>query len=321
MFDRKKSKGHWRRPSANEWQEWVTAYGFMLPQIIGLIVFVGIPLAASLYYTFTKWDLIAPAPTPVGLRNWQYLFQDPRIGKVLWNTIQFILTGTSSFLVMSLAVALFVNKRAKGISIFRALFFVPWVLSQVAVGTTWKWLLNTRSGPMVQLFGLLGLQSPDWLLDARYAMLAIAMATTWQALGFGMTIYLAGLQGIPEHLYDAAKVDGANGWQRFRFLTFPFLSPAIFFLTVTSLIGAFQLYDPVVVMTSGGVSVAPGGPRDSTRTIVLYLYNQMFQYTESISGLGYAATIAWMLAILIAIVTLIQWRAARWWVFYGGEER
>ncbi|MCL6430130.1 MAG: sugar ABC transporter permease [Anaerolineae bacterium] len=309
-----------RGPSPQARREWLAAYAFLTPQILGLLIFLAGPLIVSIYYTFTKWDLVAPAPTWIGLANWQHLLEDPRIGKVLWNTVRFILTGTTGFLVLSLAVALLVNQGLRGTAVMRTLFFLPWVLSQVAVGTTWKWLLNTRSGPIVQAFKLFGLRSPEWLLDARYAMIAIAMATTWQALGFGMTIYLAGLQGIPQHLYDAAKVDGANAWQRFRYVTFPSLSPVIFFLTVTSLIGAFQLYDPVVMMTSGGVGIAPGGPKDSTRTIVLYLQNQMFSYSEKLSGLGYAATIAWVLAALIFVVTLIQWRAARWWVFYGGEE-
>jgi multiple sugar transport system permease protein len=309
-----------RGPSRQARREWLTAYAFLTPQILGLLIFLAGPLLISIYYTFTKWDLVAPAPVWVGLANWQHLFRDPRIGKVLWNTVRFILTGTTAFLILSLLVALAVNQSTRGMSLFRTAFFVPWVLSQVAVGTTWKWLYNTRSGPIVQAFRLFGLRSPDWLLDARYAMIAIAIALTWQALGFGMTVYLAGLQSIPGHLYDAAKVDGANAWQRFRYVTFPSLSPVIFFLTVTSLIAAFQLYDPVVMMTSGGVGIAPGGPQDSTRTIVLYLVNQMFSYSERLSGLGYAAAIAWMLAGLIFVVTIIQWRAARWWVFYGGVE-
>ena len=301
-------------------RESLTAYAFMAPQILGLLIFLAGPLIISVYYTFTKWDLVAPAPTWIGLANWRYLFADERIGKVLWNTVRFILTGTSAFLVLSLAVAVLVNHGRYGISLIRTLFFLPWVLSQVAVGSTWKWLFNTRSGPIVQLFRLFGARSPEWLLDARYAMIAIAIAATWQALGFAMTVYLAGLQGIPSHLYDAAKVDGANAWQRFRYVTLPSLSPVIFFLTVTSLIAAFQLYDPVVMMTSGGVGIQPGGPKDSTRTIVLYLVNQMFNYNEKLSGLGYAATIAWVLAALIFAVTIVQWVTSRWWVFYAGEE-
>lgn len=312
---------YWKGSTPNQRREWLAAYAFLTPQLLGLVIFIGIPLVASIYYTFTKWDLIAPAPTWTGLRNWEHLLsKDARIGKVLLNTVKFILTGTTSFLVLSLLVALLLNRRRRGSFVFRALFVLPWVLSAVALGATWKWLLNTRSGPLTQVVEAIGLESPQWLLDSKWAMISIAIATTWQALGYGMTVYLAGLQGIPEELYDAAKVDGANGLQRFRHVTFPMLSPTTFFLMVTSLIAAFQLYDAVVMMSSGGVGIAPGGPKDSTRTIVLYLYNQMFQYSERISGLGYAATIAWMLAILIFIVTIIQWRLGRLWVFYRGEE-
>ena len=317
------ARGHNRPgPSRRQRREWLTAYCFMAPQLIGLIVFVGGPLLVSLYYTFTRWNLIDPAPTWVGLSNWQYLFQDPRIGTVLWNTVRFILTGTTSFLVFSLLLAMLVNKPRRGVGLARALFFLPFVLSQVAVGVMWRWMFNTESGPITSAFDLFGLQSPDWLGDPSYAMIAIAIVTTWQSIGYGMTIYLAGLQGIPGFLYEAAKVDGANALQRFRYVTLPLLSPTILFLTVTSLIGAFQLYDPVVFMSTAGATISDaGGPDDSTRSIVLYLYNQMFQYSERVSGLGYAATIGWMLALLIFAVTLVELLVARRFVFYTGGDR
>lgn len=309
------------RRMTNQRRETIAAYLFLLPQLIGLVVFVGGPLLVSLYYTFTKWDLIAPSPTWTGLANWRYFFQDPRIGNVLWNTVKYILFGATSFLILSLAVALLVSGRRKGMTPFRVVFFLPWVLSQVAVGVAWTWMFNTRSGPVARGLDFVGFDTPNLLLEPRWAMVAIAMVTTWQGLGFGMTIYLAGLQGIPRDLYDAATVDGANAWQRFTTITFPLLSPTTFFLVITSLIGAFQLYDAVVVMTGGisGSGAAPGGPNDSTRTIVLYLYNQMFEYSERISGIGYAATIAWLLAALIFAVTMVQWRLSRAWVFYTGE--
>lgn len=294
------------------------AYAFLALQLIGLVVFVGGPLLVSLYYTFTHWDLVAPAPEWVGLSNWRYFFQDPRIWRVLWNTVRFILAGTTSFLLFSLVLALMLSGPGRGTVAFRVLFFLPWVLSQVAVGVAWTWMFNSQSGPFALMLEWFGSDSPNLLLEARYAMVAIAIMTTWHGLGFGMTVYLAGLQGIPRDLYDAAKVDGANAWQRFTSITFPLVSPTTFFLTVTSFIGAFQLYDPVVVMTGG--QLPPGGPNDSTRTIVLYMYNQMFEYTERVSGIGYAATIAWMLAVLIFLVTVAQWKLSRWWVFYGGAE-
>lgn len=307
------------RGISNRRQETLTAYLFLLPQLIGLVVFVGGPLLFSFYYTFVHWDLISPSPTWVGLANWRAFFADDRVWHVLGNTVKFILTGTTSFLLLSLLAALLFSGAKRGLGPFRVMFFLPWVLSQVAVGVTWTWMFNSRSGPAAHLLETFGVAKPNLLLDPNWAMVAIAIVTTWQGIGFGMTIYLAGLQGIPQDLYDAARVDGANAWQRFYSITFPLLSPTTFFLMVTSFIGAFQLYDAVVIMTGSATGVAPGGPSDSTRTIVLYMYNQMFQYSERISGIGYAATIAWMLAALIFAVTLVQWRLSRKWVFYGGE--
>jgi multiple sugar transport system permease protein len=307
------------RISRRQREEWLTAYAFLSLQLIGLVVFTGIPLVLSFYFTFTHWNLVDPAPTWVGLENWQYFFQDERILRVYWNTIRFILMGTTSFLVLSLLLALLLNKPRAGIGIYRVVFLLPWVLSQVAVGLVWSWMFNTRSGPVALGLKAIGMDAPNMLLDARYAMLAIAIVTTWQAVGYGTILFMAGLKGIPNYLYDAALVDGANPWQRFRFVTLPLLSPTVLFLTITSFIGAFQLYDAVVIMTGAFSNTPPGGPKDSTRTVVLYLYNQMFQYSERISGLGYAATIAWTLAIVLFAITLLQWWLSKRWVFYLGD--
>ena len=306
----------WQNASPRARRQWLTAYAFMSLQLIGLFVFILGPLLVSLYYTFTKWDLIAPAPKWTGLRNWQHFLGDPRIGQVLGNTIWFILWATSSFLILSLALAVLLNQPRRGTTLFRALFFIPYITSQVAVGLVWSWMFNTRSGPIPVFFRQIGIEIPNLLLDENYAMIAVAAVATWQALGYGITIYLAGLQGVPGELYDAASVDGSTGWQRFRYVTLPLLSPTILFLTVTSFIAAFQLFDLVIILTGGATGVAPGGPGGTTRTIVLYLYEQTFLFSERISGLGYGATIGWMLAILIFVVTLAQFRFARSTVFF-----
>ena len=310
----------WREVNPRVRRRWLTAYAFMSLQLTGLFVFILGPLVISLYYTFTRWDLIAPAPKWVGLSNWQHIAGDPRIAQVLGNTVWFILWATSSFLILSLALAVILNQPRRGITLFRALFFLPYITSQVAVGLVWSWMFNTRSGPIPVFFRHLGLEIPNLLLDENYAMIAVAGVATWQALGYGITIYLAGLQGIPGELYDASSVDGATGWQRFRFVTLPLLSPTILFLTVTSFIAAFQLFDLVVILTGGATGVPAGGPGGSTRTIVLYLYEQTFLFSERVSGLGYGATIGWLLAVLIFIVTLTQFRFARNTVFYLAEE-
>ena len=220
----------WQDASPRKRRQWLTAYAFMSLQLIGLFVFILGPLLVSLYYTFTKWDLIAPAPKWTGLKNWTHFLGDPRIGQVLGNTIWFILWATSSFLILSLALAVLLNQPRRGTTLFRALFFIPYITSQVAVGLVWSWMFNTRSGPIPNFFRLIGIEIPNLLLDESYAMIAVAAVATWQALGYGVTIYLAGLQGIPGELYDAASVDGTTGWQRFRFVTLPLLSPTILFL-------------------------------------------------------------------------------------------
>lgn len=294
-----------------------TALLFVLPQVIGLLAFTAIPLVASLGYSFTSWDLVAPSPTFVGFENWAHLFTDDRIPAVLWNTARFILVGTSTLLLFSLLAALVTFTPRRGVALYRAALFLPYVLSQIAVGVVWRWMFNTGSGPIAGLWELFGGTSPEWLLDPATAMPSIALVTTWQAIGYGMTLYIAGLQGVPAALVEAATIDGANRWQRFRHVTLPMISPTVFFLTVTSLIAAFQLFDPVVAMTSASAGPATaGGPSNSTRTIVLYMYNQMFNYSERISGLGYAAALAWMLALLIFLVTAVQFAVSGRWVHY-----
>lgn len=299
-----------------------TALLFVLPQVVGLLAFTAVPLVASLGYSFTHWDLVAPGPTFVGLENWAYLLTDDRIPAVLWNTVRFIVVGTGTLLVFSLVAALVTFTPRRGVGLYRAALFLPYVLSQIAVGVVWRWMFNTNSGPIAGIWEFFGGNSPDWLLDPATAMPSIAMVTTWQTIGYGMTLYIAGLQGVPTTLLEAAVIDGANRWQRFRHVTLPMISPTMFFLTVTSLIGAFQLFDPVVAMTSASAGAATaGGPSNSTRTIVLYMYNQMFNYNERISGLGYAAALAWMLALLIFLVTAVQFAVSGRWVHYDDPTR
>jgi multiple sugar transport system permease protein len=296
---------------------------FVLPQVFGLLVFTAGPLVASLGLSFTNWDLVAPAPTFTGLENWRHLLGDDRIPAVLLNTVRFILVGTTTFLIFSLLAALLTFTPRRGVGFYRAALFLPYVLSQIAVGVVWRWMFNSQSGPVTLLVELFAGSSPDWLLDPRTAMPSIAIVVTWQTVGYGMTLYIAALQGVPAPLIEAATIDGANRWQRFRYVTVPLISPTVLFLTVTYLIGAFQLFDPVVAMTGASVGgsgpATAGGPSDSTRTIVLYMYNQMFNYNDSISGLGYAAAIAWLLAMLIFLVTAAQFFVGGRFVYYEGD--
>lgn len=312
-----------RRKSSLSRRRARTALLFVAPQVIGLLVFTAGPLVASLGLSFTHWDLVAPQPTFTGLENWLHLFGDDRIPAVLWNTVRFILVSTTSFLLFSLIAALLTYTPRRMVGLYRAALFLPYVLSQIAVGVVWRWMFNSQSGPITLGVELLGIPSPDWLLDPLTAMPSIAMVVTWQTVGYGMTLYISALQGVPMTLLEAATIDGANRWQRFRHVTIPLISPTVFFLSITSLIGAFQLFDPVVAMTGASVGgsgpATAGGPSNSTRTIVLYMYNQMFNYDEPISGLGYAAAIAWMLAMLIFIVTAVQFAIGGQFVHYESD--
>ena len=304
-----------------------TAYLFVLPQVVGLLAFTAVPLVVSLGYSFTHWDLIASKPTFIGLDNWRYLLADRRVPRVLMNTLMYIAVATTSFVLFSLLAALVTYKPRRFVALYRAGLFMPYVLSQIGVGIVWRWMFNSQTGPITKFVEMFGVNSPAWLLDPRTAMMSIAMVTTWQAIGYGMTLFVAALNGVPNALIEAATIDGANRFQRFRHIFIPAISPTIFFLMVTSLIGALQLFDPVIAMTeTGGGPSTAGGPLNSTRTLVLYMYNQMFHYSERMSGLGYAATLAWMLALLTFIITAIQFAVSRRWVYYesstlGGKRK
>jgi multiple sugar transport system permease protein len=314
MFNTKPTK---KKISKLQLQEWVDAYKFLSLQLIGFVVFLAGPLVLSVYYTFTNWDLIAPEPTFVGLKNWEYFFSDPRIGDVFNNTFRYILYSTPAFLILSLFLAIILNRTGKKTGGFKTFLLLPWVMSQVAVGVTWKWMFNSRSGPAALVLAAFGVDNSNLLVHESTAMIGIAVMTTWQLLGYGLILFSAGLNTIPNELHEAAVVDGANEWQVFSRVTLPLLSPTILFLTITSLIGAFQLYDPIVIMATGTSSAGMTGLLTSLRTIVLYLYQQMFDYSEAISGLGYAAVIGWALAILIFTVTLLQWVLSKKWLFTG----
>lgn len=308
-----------RRPGGIRRREALTALVFVSPVVLGLVLFMAVPLGASLGYSFTHWNLIAPTPTFVGLDNWAALFEDPRIGAVIWNTVKFILVGTTSFLLFSLVAALLTFTPRRFVGVYRAALFLPYVLSQIAVGIVWRWMFNSQTGPVTLGVEFFGVDSPDWLLDPATAMISIALVTTWQGIGYGMTLYIAALNGVPASLLEAARIDGAGPLRRFWSVMLPLISPTVFFLVVTSMIGALQLFDPVVAMTSSSSAVgAAGGPDNSTRTIVLYMFNQMFNLNERISGLGYAAAIAWMLALITFAITAIQFLLARRFVYYEG---
>lgn len=278
-------------------------WGFVLiaPMLLGLAIFFYIPLGASFYLGFTKWDVLTP-PKWVGLSNYIHLFTNPLFYKTLWNTTRFALMLVPTGLVVSLILALALNNPIRFRSLYRLIYFLPVLTVPVAIAIVWQWIYNPQYGMFSQLFGL----ELRWLTDVKMAMPSLVIMAIWMGSGYGMVIFLAGLQNIPRTYYEAAQLDGANSWMQFRYITLPLLTPTIFFNLLTSLISAFQAFDIVYIMTQGG-------PLDSTRTIVYTIWEDAFHYFR----MGSATAEAWILFAIILIVALIQFRSQKQWVHYA----
>ncbi len=287
----------------NSTKEAIAAYGFLLPNLAGFLIFTSIPILASLGLSFVKWDLFSP-PTFVGVSNFTNLFVDPLFWKYSWNTVYLMLAIPLS-MAGSLILALALNQKLKGIVFFRTVYFLPTICSGVAIYMLWRLIYNPEFGMLNAVIAKFGqwlglpLQGPHWLTDEAWAKPALIIMSVWQSVGgYNMILYLAALQGVPRDLYDAAEVDGANSWQKFWAVTWPQISPTTFFIGIMSLIGGFQAgFDPAYIMTGGG-------PNGSTTTIIFYLFNNAFQW----HNMGYAAAIAWVLFIIVFAITLFQWR-------------
>ncbi|HLH73580.1 MAG TPA: sugar ABC transporter permease [Chloroflexota bacterium] len=286
-------------------RETVAGYLFLLPNIVGFLIFSSLPVLATLAISTLHWDLIR-APTFVGLQNYrQMLFADPTFWTVLRNTTYYVVGTVPAGVILSLLLALAMNANIRGIAFFRALFFIPVISSSVAVAVMWQWLYNTDYGLINYGLSFLGIHAVPWLTSTGWAMPAVIIMAIWKHLGYDMIIYLAGLQGIPTTLYEAAAIDGANRWSKFWFITVPLLTPTTFFILVISIINSFQVFDLAFILTRGG-------PGDATNTVVMYIYNQAFQFFQ----MGYAAAVAWVLFLIIMAITLIQWRGQKNWVQY-----
>jgi multiple sugar transport system permease protein len=293
------------RRSRISWDETRAGYLFLLPNIIGFLLFSAVPVVATLLISTLHWDLIRP-PQFAGIDNYVTLLTNDEIFRqVLVNTVYFVVGVVPSSIVLSLLLALAMNSGLRGISLYRAIFFIPVITSSVAVAMLWRWLYNSDYGLINVGLAAIGLPTIPWLASTQWAMPAVIIMAVWKNLGYNMVIYLAGLQSISPTLYEAAALDGAGAWSRFRDITVPMLGPTTFFILVISIINSFQVFDLAFILTQGGPGIA-------TNTIVMYIYNQGFQYFQ----MGYAAAIAWVLFIAIFIITLIQMRLQRRWVHY-----
>ena len=289
-------------------QETIAGYLFLLPNILGFLVFSSIPVVATFSISLLDWDLIR-APRFVGIDNYVKLLTDDAVfRKVLFNTAYYVIGTVPAGIILSLLLALAMNANVRGIAFFRAVFFIPVISASVAVAVMWRWLYNTDYGLINLFLTSIGLKAVPWLASTAWAMPAVILMAIWKSLGYNMVIFLAGLQSIPAHLHEAAAIDGANGVQRFRYITLPLLAPTTFFVLVISVISSFQVFDLAFVLTKGG-------PGDATNTIVMYIYNQAFQFFH----MGYAAAIAWVLFAIIFVITLLQHQLQKRWVHYEHE--
>lgn len=281
------------------------AVAFLLPSAVPLIAFTLTPMAGSLWVSLHEWNLISPMEW-VGLRNYADLLADPETRQVFWHTVVFIAGYLPLVYVGGLGLALVLNQAFRGRTFFRAAYFLPVVTSWVVVSLVWQWLLNPSNGLVNQVLGTLHLPQPGWWTDPTWALPSVILASAWKDLGFVMVILLAGLQAIPGEILEAARVDGANAWQRFRSVTLPLLSPSTFFVVVISLINGFQVFDQVYVMTGGG----PGG---SSQVVVGQIYDLTFRYGRA----GEASALSWLLFAVVLALTGVQLRIQRRWVTHA----
>ncbi len=287
-------------------QKYLWVVFFLFPSLAGLLIFLIIPMLASLVLTFYEWDPLIPTRFIfLGLENYQTLIKDGDFWDALRHTLFFIVGYIPLVLVSGLGVALLMNQKLIGRTFFRGAFFMPVISAWVAVALMWTWIFNPKFGIINYLLGLIGITGPAWLYDPNWAMPAIILTSVWKDTGFIMILFLSSLQSIPNEYYEAAALDGANNWAKFRYITLPLLSPTVFFTLIISLINSFQVFDQVWIMTEGG-------PAGATTVLVQQIVNNSFRYGR----MGYAATLSWVLFLIVFAVTIFQTRMQKNWVTY-----
>ncbi|MEG2317043.1 MAG: sugar ABC transporter permease, partial [Clostridia bacterium] len=281
-----------------------TGYVMVSPIIIGILIFSVLPVLFSLYISFTNWDMLHDQVW-IGLDNYVKIFSGSMLGTVTKNTLVYCVIAIPGSIVLGLLLALAMNAKIKGIALYRTAFFMPNITTTVAVCIVWSWLYNKDFGLFNNILTMLGLAPIKWISSQAWAMPSVAIMSIWQAMGYDMILLTAGLKGIDETYYEAAQIDGANSWQSFRRITFPMLTPTLFFLVVTHCINYVQMFDAAFIMTDGG-------PGYATRTIVMQIYNTAFEYFR----MGEAASYAWVLFVIVFVITVLQFKLQDKWVNY-----
>lgn len=284
---------------------YLKGYLFLLPSFAGLLTFVLIPILMGFIISFTNYDGYKKLDF-VGLNNYIHMFQDDYVLTSLKNNVIYTAVTVPATMIISLLLALALNMGMKGSTFFRTMIFFPTISSMVAVGIVWSLLFNPVQGPVNQLLMAVGIDSPPrWLASTTWALWAIMIVAVWKQAGYYMVIFLSGLQAIPKQLYESAQIDGANSVVRFFKITLPMLSPTTFMVLILSIIGSFQVFDLVSIMTDGG-------PGRATNVLVYRIYQEGFEYSK----MGYASAIAYFLFLIIFVITLIQFRGQQKWVTY-----
>jgi multiple sugar transport system permease protein len=285
-------------------RKWMVITLFLLPGLVGLILFNLFPIFISAYISFTDWDLLTKANF-TGFKNYMDVFTEEKSLNAIFNTFKFILGYIPLIIITSLTLAVLLNRKIRFLPFYRAAVFIPVITSWVAVSIIWRWILNGQSGLLNYLLSLIHIQGPIWLQDFFWAMPSIIVVSVWKDVGFFAIILLAGLQEISQDYYEAAQIDGATPMQQLFKISIPMLTPALFFVVVISLINSFQLFDQVLVMTNGG-------PAGSTSSMVEQIFKNAFKSNR----MGFATAQSWVLFTLILIVTLIQYQLQKRWVVY-----
>lgn len=294
------SRGHARR------RETLVAYVYLAPAFVGFVIFVLGPAGAAVGLSLFDYDILTP-PRFSGLANYLRFLRDPRLPRVYLNTVVYVVwyVGATTLLGVTLAVAAHRPMHALWRYLIRSSYFFPVLTSLASVSLVWQYLYSTDFGIINYYLGRIGIQRIPWLTSSQWAISSIIVLGVWKNLGFNFILFLAGLQNIPRHLYEAAEIDGAGRWASFRYVTLPSLTPVLFFSVVWGLINAFQVFDSPFILTTGG-------PGDASRTVVMYIYETGFRFFQ----MGYASTIALSLFLIVVVLTVIQFRLSRIWVFY-----
>lgn len=302
-----------RRMSLRQKKFFLLGILFASPWLIGFLIFSVYPIFASVYYSFTQYSLFEP-PKFIGLKNYIDLIHDQKLYLSLYNTLYITVIGVPIELIYSLFMAMLLNWKVKGQAIYRTIYYLPSVVPIVASSILWVWILNPQYGILNMLLGFFHMPQPSWLVDPAFTKPSLIIMDTWRS-GAMILIYLAALQGIPQNLYEAAEIDGAGSWTKFINITIPAISPVTLFQLIMGLIGSFQYFTQAYMFASGSSFQVAGGPENSMLFYSLYLYQNAFSFLK----MGYASAMAWILFVIVVIVTIIVFKTSLKWVYYGGE--